>query len=130
MVSILKLIMLRTLFPCLLVVLTQCTQKNNQHLTTDGGFCEYDSAKFKAKIIEIRPTQNQGYDSLYQVKLLINGHYRRDTIFLNSIVNHEINASYLRDHYLKAGKEITGMGFYRRTGTCTPEIYRFDEKGL
>jgi hypothetical protein len=123
--------MLRLFFISVSLVISSCGHHSNRdHGTiTDGGPCDYDSARFEAKVIDITAVESRTTDSVYKVKVSINNKhklYNRDTIFLNHMTSDEINSAYLRKQHIELGKVITGMAFYRLTGTCTPEIYRFD----
>jgi hypothetical protein len=118
------------LIPSFIVILSQCNNGRGPGPLTDGGPCDYDSARFSAEVIDIQKITTHPEDSTVLVKLNMSGRRYRDTITLNQLVHHSIDAGYLRNHHIQTGYTVNGMVFYIKKGTCTPEIYRLDNTGL
>ena len=97
-----------------------------------GGPCSYDTARFKAIVIQVDTVKTRSYDTVYAVNLKLSylHNHSTDVMPLSHMTRNELNSGFLKKHDIKVGKTLTGTAWFITSGTCNPEMYDFDEVGI
>jgi hypothetical protein len=118
---------------------------NNKKPIPGGGRCTYSTSSFRFTIvavekdsassaIQVLDTMNPIMyppDSLFHVRIkLCCDQMRSDTIYLHNITHTAITVADAHQYGLKEGAVIDGTVDRIESGTCTPEIYKFNNRFL
>jgi hypothetical protein len=100
-----------------------------------GGPCRYTTQPFRFTVVSIEKDTSgaPAYlpDSLLPVRIRLCCDLRHsDTFFLSSINNKTITVAMARGNRIIPGSTIEGKVDLITSGTCTPEIYVFDQAFL
>lgn len=129
----------------MLILFVACKGKNTKPIPA-GGPCTYSTSVFHftvvavekdsaASVIHSLDTTNHKViypaDSLFIVRIKLCCHpMRADGIYLRDITNTAITVTDAQHYGLKEGAVIDGTVDVINSGTCTPEIYKFNNSFL
>jgi hypothetical protein len=97
-----------------------------QACTTDNGPCDYDIARFDAKVTSITPYTENG-DTLYKVMMDFNkSSLAKEEQDLAKLKDVTIDNAFIKKNRLAVGVIYAGTVSERTSGNCTPLFVSFD----